>query len=133
MDLLLLIVFQVIILSVVGGYFYRLYRGTLPEPDSTDLVYKARGGGSVSMDSVSLYQHLSWPFVAIYLYKDKLLLNFGGRKVNLRYSDITKVEKGMNGVRIYHTNTNQPAFVSFSGGKSNEIIKQIESGINQSV
>jgi hypothetical protein len=135
MDSLLLSIFNLLIFSVVGVYLYRTYRGTLPEPDNTDLIFKARGGGSVSIDSTSLYYHLTWPFVIIHLYQDRLLLNYGGKKVNLLYSEITEVRLLLiSGIEIRHNNPNQPITLRFwSWKKSKEIKKLIDERSNKIV
>ena len=128
MDSLLLGLFNLVIFLAVGIFLYRTYRGTLPEPSDTELIFKARGGGSVSLDSSSLYYHLTWPFVTIHLYSDRLLLNYGGKKVNLVYSKITEVKLLLiSGVEIQHNNLNQPKTLRFGGwGNSVKIKKLID-------
>lgn len=126
MDSLLIGLFNIVIFSIVSVFLYRLYRGTLPEPDNMDLILKARGGGSVSIDSSSLYLHLTWPFVTIYLYQDRLLLNYGGKKVNLLYSEISEVKLLLiSGIEIQHNNPNQPITLRFWSWKKSKMIKKL--------
>lgn len=127
MDSLLLGLFNLVIFAAVGVFLYRLYRGTLPEPDVADLILKARGGGSMSIDSSSfLFFHLTWPFVTIHLYQDRLQLNYGGKKVSLLYSEITEVKLLLiSGVEIQHNNPNEPITLRFWSWKKSEQIKEL--------
>ena len=138
MESVLILLFTVILFTLAGKSLYGLYRGTTPEPDEPDLIFKERGGGWVGTNWPWMIQ-MTWPFVTIHLYKNRLLLNYGGKKVELLYSEITKVSLFYipiiaEGVRIHHNNQKKPVLLRFwSFGKSRKIKKLIEGGMNKSV
>lgn len=138
MESILILLFNVVLFTAIGITLYRLYRGTTPEPMEPGLIFKERGGGWVGTSWPWMIQ-MTWPFVTIHLYENRLLLNYGGKKVELLYSEITKVNLFYipiiaEGVRLYHNNQNQPALLRFwSFGKSKKIKKLIEERMNKPV
>ena len=119
----------IILFTAISITFYILYRNTTSESDDANIIFKERGGGWVGTTWPWMIQ-MTWPFVTIHLYENRLLLNYGGKKVELLYSEITKVDHFYipiiaEGVRVHHNNQNQPTLLRFwSFGRSKKI-KQI--------
>ena len=132
-----ILLFNLVIFLAIGIAFYKIYSNTTTGIIDPDLIYFERGGGWVGMNAVWMLQ-LTWPFVTIHLYKDSLLLNYGGKKVNLKYSEITKVNLLYipiiaEGIRIYHDNPNQPMLLRFwSLGKSRKLKNLLDTQLNKS-
>lgn len=136
MELVLILLFNIVLFAVVGRNLHRLYRDTLPEPSNDGLIYRERNGGTVSVGSSHMFLHLTKPFVTLHMYEEKILLNYGGQKVDLLYSDIIKVESVKllfsKGIIIHHNNLSQPTFLRFWSKRSMEIKNLIDARLQKS-
>lgn len=102
------------------------------------LIYKERGGGWVDYKKTIMLQ-LTWPFVTINLYEDKVAINYGGKEFDLQYSEIEEVKLTYwipfiaEGVRLIHSNPQKPHLLRFwSLGHSKKIKMMIEEKMSSS-
>ena len=95
-------------------------------------IYKQRGGGWVHDSSGKILLQLTWPFVTINLYEDRVLLNYGGKKVSLPYNKIEKIERSCwipfiaEGIKIVHNDDTQSSLVRFWSSNSKKLKRLIE-------
>jgi hypothetical protein len=102
-------------------------------------IYKERGGGWVDYKKAIMLQ-LTWPFVIIYIYEDKVVINYGGKEFNLKYNEIEEVRLSYwipfiaEGIRLVHNNPERPHLLRFwSLGHSKKLKQLIQSKMSASV
>lgn len=133
-----LLLYNLTLFSIVGIVFYKIYRNTIPAPSDPDIIFYERGGGWVG-GGWFLTLQLTWPFVTIAIHEDRVSFNYGGKKVDLLYTEITSVDLFYipiiaEGIRIRHNNLNQPSLLRFwSFGKSKKIKKLIDGRLNKTL